>query len=180
MEANTTGSGNTAFGDNALTANTTGANNIAIGDGAGQAVTTGSYNIEVGIAGAATDSKAIRIGTQGTQTTAYFAGIYGSTVKGDAVLVTSAGKLGMVMSSARYKRDIRDMGSRSGGLLKLRPVTFRYKERSQWRASVRPGGGGSRESLSGTGELWSRWQTDDGALPDAQRDAAQRVAEAGQ
>ena len=33
----------------------------------------------------------------------------------------------MVMSSARYKRDIRDMGGRSGGLLKLRPVTFRYK-----------------------------------------------------
>ena len=33
----------------------------------------------------------------------------------------------MVMSSARYKRDIHDMGARSAGLLKLRPVTFRYK-----------------------------------------------------
>ena len=41
--------------------------------------------------------------------------------------MTSAGQLGMVMSSARFKRDIQDMGSRSGGLLKLRPVTFRYK-----------------------------------------------------
>ena len=42
-------------------------------------------------------------------------------------MVSSAGRLGMVMSSARFKRDIQDMGSRSGGLLKLRPVTFRYK-----------------------------------------------------
>ena len=35
------------------------------------------------------------------------------------------------MSSARYKRDIHDMGSTSGGLLKLRPVTFRYKQDPQ-------------------------------------------------
>jgi hypothetical protein len=31
------------------------------------------------------------------------------------------------MSSARYKRDIRDMGSSGEALMKLRPVTFRYK-----------------------------------------------------
>jgi Chaperone of endosialidase len=30
------------------------------------------------------------------------------------------------MSSARYKHDIRDMGSESSALLKLRPVSFRY------------------------------------------------------
>ena len=30
------------------------------------------------------------------------------------------------MSSARYKHDIRDMGAKSAGLLKLRPVTFLY------------------------------------------------------
>jgi hypothetical protein len=30
-------------------------------------------------------------------------------------------------SSARYKRDIRDMGGASAGLMKLRPVSFRYK-----------------------------------------------------
>lgn len=33
----------------------------------------------------------------------------------------------MVMSSARFKRDIQDMGASSDRLLKLRPVTFRYK-----------------------------------------------------
>ena len=31
------------------------------------------------------------------------------------------------MSSARYKRDIRNLGNASAGLMKLRPVTFRYK-----------------------------------------------------
>ena len=31
------------------------------------------------------------------------------------------------MSSAHYKRDIRDMGGASAGLMKLRPVSFRYK-----------------------------------------------------
>jgi len=32
------------------------------------------------------------------------------------------------MSSARFKRDIRDMGEASDRLMKLRPVTFRYKD----------------------------------------------------
>jgi len=31
------------------------------------------------------------------------------------------------MSSARYKRDIHDMNAASSNLMKLRPVTFRYK-----------------------------------------------------
>ena len=33
----------------------------------------------------------------------------------------------MRKSSARYKRDIRDMGDASDKLMKLRPVTFRYR-----------------------------------------------------
>ena len=39
---------------------------------------------------------------------------------------TTTGQLGIVVSSARYKHDIRDMGGKSSALLKLRPVTFRY------------------------------------------------------
>jgi hypothetical protein len=46
---------------------------------------------------------------------------------GDAVIVSNTGKLGIVKSSARYKRDIHAMGGKSSGLLKLRPVIFRYK-----------------------------------------------------
>jgi trimeric autotransporter adhesin len=34
----------------------------------------------------------------------------------------------VIASSARYKRDIHDMGERSQGLYQLRPVTFRYKQ----------------------------------------------------
>jgi Chaperone of endosialidase len=42
--------------------------------------------------------------------------------------VSSTGKLGIAMSSARYKHDIHDMGAASSGLMKLRPVTFRYTD----------------------------------------------------
>jgi hypothetical protein len=42
--------------------------------------------------------------------------------------VTQAGRLGILASSARYKRDIHDMGHASDKLMKLRPVSFRYKE----------------------------------------------------
>jgi Chaperone of endosialidase len=48
-------------------------------------------------------------------------------VSGSTVEVTSNGQLGIPLSSARYKRDIRDMGSASAGLMRLRPVAFRYK-----------------------------------------------------
>jgi hypothetical protein len=44
------------------------------------------------------------------------------------VIVTSSGRLGVVASSARYKRDIQAMGGRSQALMKLRPVTFHYKQ----------------------------------------------------
>jgi hypothetical protein len=43
------------------------------------------------------------------------------------VVVSSTGQLGIATSSARYKHDIRDMGGASAGLMKLRPVSFRYK-----------------------------------------------------
>ncbi|MGO9062614.1 MAG: tail fiber domain-containing protein [Candidatus Binataceae bacterium] len=41
-------------------------------------------------------------------------------------MVNSSGRLGVTVSSARYKHDIRDMGGKSSALLKLRPVSFRY------------------------------------------------------
>ena len=63
------------------------------------------------------------------------------------VVVNSTGQLGIVMSSARYKRDIHDMDEASSGLLKLRPVTFRYKQRPGRGRSVRAGRGGGGEGL---------------------------------
>jgi hypothetical protein len=72
------------------------------------------------------ESNTIRIGTQGTQTATYIAGIFNSSASGGTVEVSSTGKVGMVVSSARYKHDIRDIGQKSSNLLKLRPVSFRY------------------------------------------------------
>ena len=44
------------------------------------------------------------------------------------VMVDSVGQLGTVSSSRRFKFDIADMGDASTGLMRLRPVTFRYKD----------------------------------------------------
>ena len=90
-------------------------------------LTTGSYNIDIGSVGAAGEANTIRIGTPGTQTATYIAGINGSSVMGVDVVVGPTGRLGVVASSARYKKDIQDMGATSDRLMKLRPVTFRYK-----------------------------------------------------
>jgi hypothetical protein len=129
---NTTGQENTAIGvDDALLGNTTGNNNIAVGYKAGNNLSTGSNNVDIGNLGAAGDANTIRIGTQGTQTATYIAGIFNSSASGGAVEVSSTGKLGMLLSSARYKRDIHDMDTASSKLLKLRPVTFVYKRDPQ-------------------------------------------------
>ena len=125
---NTTGSNNTANGLQALYSNTTGSNNIGIGLQAGQRLTTGSNNIDIGNVGQ-DEENTIRIGTQGRQTATYIAGIFGTPKikKACQVVVENTGLLGCVKSSARYKHDIRDMGNASDKLMKLRPVTFRYK-----------------------------------------------------
>jgi len=131
LQKSTIGAGNTALGAGALSANTTGSNNVAVGNHAGQSLTTGSNNIDIGNMGVAAESNKIRIGTHGTQTGTFIAGIYniGVTTGGpEAVVVNNLGQLGMVPSSARYKRDIRDMGQASEALMNLRPVTFRYKQ----------------------------------------------------
>ena len=44
------------------------------------------------------------------------------------VLVDSAGKLGTIKSSARFKDNIKPMKEASEAILKLEPVTFRYKQ----------------------------------------------------
>ena len=116
-----------AIGDFALTNNTTGSENIVIGSIAGSNIIAGDENIEIGTSGPTDESGTIRIGTQTLQTATYIAGISTAGVTGTAVEVASNGQLGIALSSARYKHDIRDMGNASAGLMKLRPVSFRYK-----------------------------------------------------
>ena len=127
---NTTGISNTAIGSGALQSNIAGNNNTAIGFGAGASQTTGSFNIYLDNSGVEAESNTIRIGALGVHTRAFIQGISGvSTAEaGTAVLIDSAGQLGTLSSSRRYKEEIHDMGEASSGLLRLRPVTFRYKE----------------------------------------------------
>lgn len=122
------GTGNTAIGSGSLSANTSGASNITIGVNAGNTLTTGSNNIDIGNVGVAAESNTIRIGTSGTQTQCFVAGISGVTVVGNAVSVNGSGQLGVVLSSRKYKDDIKDIGSISKEIMALRPVTFVYKD----------------------------------------------------
>jgi Chaperone of endosialidase len=125
---NTSGSNNTANGAGALFNNTTGSNNIALGTNAGSNLSTGDNNIDIGNSGVAADANTIRIGTAGTQSATFIAGISGVTVSGATVLVNSNGQLGTATSSRRFKQEIKPMDKASEAILALRPVTFRYKQ----------------------------------------------------
>jgi hypothetical protein len=127
MYGNRTGNYNTASGTDALFSNTSGSTNIAEGYKAGYNLTTGSNNIDIGNPGVAAESATIRIGTTSTHKATFIAGIYGTSVAGNAVVVSSTGQLGVTVSSERYKTAIATMGSNSRKLRQLRPVTFHLK-----------------------------------------------------
>ena len=117
--SNVDGDSNTAVGFDALSNTTTGSNNIAFGDSAGQNVTTADNVICIGanIAGA------------NVSNSCYIGSIFGQTSSGGtAVFINSAGKLGTVTSSRRFKEEIKAMDKASEALFALKPVTFRYKK----------------------------------------------------
>jgi trimeric autotransporter adhesin len=128
LQNNTTGNDNTAVGHDALFNNTTGSNNIALGHGAGLNLTTGSNNIDIGFFGVAGEANTIRIGTQGTQTKTFIAGINGAGITGLPIKVDANGQLGTTPSSARFKQGIKPMNKASETIFVLRPVTFHYKK----------------------------------------------------
>jgi len=71
----------------------------------------------------------IRIGRNATARATFIAGISGKTVaNGVGVIINSSGQLGTILSSERFKDDIKPMDKVSEALLKLEPVTFRYKQ----------------------------------------------------
>src|SRR5205823_1377013 len=118
LEANTIGNNNTASGFQALSNNTTGGSNIALGQSAGVNLTTGSNNIDIGNAGAAGESNTIRIGTAGTQTITFVAGVRGVLVaSAQSVGISPSGQLGVRASSARFKEAIKPMDKASEAIL---------------------------------------------------------------
>ncbi len=134
LSSNTGGGGNTASGDGALQFNAMGNANIALGHEAGSSyTTTESSNICIGNSGVAGESGTIRVGTGQTKT--FVTGINGAMTggTGNPVLIDFNGQLGTISSSARFKDEIQDMGEATEGLLKLRPVTFRYRAQPEGR-----------------------------------------------
>jgi uncharacterized coiled-coil protein SlyX len=126
------------LGRETLTSLGSGNGDVAIGYRAGSKITSGNNNIYVGNADsggnsseATSESNTIRIGAPDQQTATFIAGIVGQTTgDNDAVdvVIDTNGQLGTINSSRRYKEDIQDMGDASARLLRLRPVTFRYKK----------------------------------------------------
>jgi hypothetical protein len=129
---NLNGSNNVALGQWALGSNEIGSNNIAIGGYAGYNNFAGySNNIDIGNQGSSNDNGVVRIGTAGSQQFFYVSGVFGvASSLGNAVdvMIDSNGQLVTKNSSIRFKEDVHDMAAASDGLMKLRPVTYRYKK----------------------------------------------------
>ena len=131
---NTTGSNNTADGEEALE-NSTGDHNTAVGDSALRSLTAGSNNTALStFAGinVTTADRVICIGNNGANVSdaCFIGSIRGVTTQNAnaiPVLIDSAGQLGTVSSSQRFKHDIKGMDKTSEGILALKPVTFHYK-----------------------------------------------------
>ena len=117
LSGNTAGSDNQAMGAFALVNNSTGSGNIAIGSLSGLNVTTANNVICIGhlLAGDNVDNSC------------YIGNIWGKAGGSQAVYVNESGKLGVQVSSRRFKQDIAPMEKASEVIYNLKPVTFRYK-----------------------------------------------------
>ena len=126
--SNTTATANVAIGGGALTNNSTGNGNTALGHNSGSNLTIGHNNIDIGfdVTGDRNEDNTIRIGNG--QNATFIAGISGATVpSGVTVIVGTDGHLGTIVSSRQYKDAIKPMDNSSEAILRLKPVTFRYK-----------------------------------------------------
>ena len=123
---NTTGNSNTANGVGALESNSTGSDNTAIGRSAGFSITgNGNVCIGEGVFGVAGVDDRTYIRNVNTLTQNFSAGV------NDYVTVRlSDGRLGhtAVVSSQRYKEDIKPLAAASQALYALKPVSFRLKK----------------------------------------------------
>jgi hypothetical protein len=115
-----TGDSNTAVGLQALQANTSGGSNTALGINAGSSVTTASNVICIG-------SGVFGANVSNTCFIGNIRGVTTGNMNAVNVVIDSAGQLGTVSSSARFKKDIQPMDKASEAVLALKPVTFHYQ-----------------------------------------------------
>ena len=118
LYSNITGSNNTGVGVNALL-RSTGSSNVGLGSNAGKNLTTGSGNVCIGVNvfGVAAENNTTRIRN-----------IYASVASGRTVYVNADSKIGTLMSSRRFKDEIKPMDKASETILALKPVAFHYKK----------------------------------------------------
>jgi len=148
--SNTRGSGNTATGAAALERNTTGAGNTAIGQAALNENVTGSFNTAIGTAAllaASGDSNTVvgsgaggsvggadhvicigqGVAGANVDNSCYIGSIWNQPGGSQPVYVNSDGKLGLLVSSRRFKDEIKPIANASAVIYALEPVSFRYK-----------------------------------------------------
>jgi uncharacterized coiled-coil protein SlyX len=126
LQSNRTGNSNTALGTSALVSNETSSRNTALGASAGSSI-TGNGNVCIGWAvfGEAGVDNTTYVRNVNTLTQNFSAGV------NDYVTVRlSDGRLGhtAVVSSQRYKEDIKPLDKTSQALYALKPVSFRLKK----------------------------------------------------
>ena len=126
LQSNATADNNTAIGWHALQ-NSTGPSNVGVGSEAGVHLTTGSGNVCLG---------AFVFGNDGESNTTRIRNVYSSVASDRAVYVTADNKIGTLVSSRRFKEDIKPMEKASEAILALQPVTFRYKKEIESNGSI--------------------------------------------
>jgi trimeric autotransporter adhesin len=140
-----TGQENVAVGRRALQFLTDGSNNVVVGWRSGDGLTTGDGNTFIGDRAGTNEgpdvSNVICLGSFGdtqaagqvTPNRTYIDNIVGVATGGPNpsvnVIIDQDGQLGTVVSSREFKKDIKPMDQVSEAILKLKPVTFHYKNR---------------------------------------------------
>jgi hypothetical protein len=134
---NDNGSGNVAIGEESLVNNISGGDNTVLGAGAGANIRLGSNNVYIGSGvdanGPFDESDTIRIGRSPNATYpalhCFIGGIAAGGATANVQVDPTTGELLQVVSSARYKEDIKPMDKASEVIFALKPVTFRYKKK---------------------------------------------------
>jgi len=143
LGSNQTGDANTAIGSDALVGNVIGNGNTAIGSGALQDNTDGSFNTAIGLSAGLDISGTGNVcigqgvfGEAGVDGRTYIRNVntftqnFSAGVNDYVTVRLSDGRLGhtAVVSSRRYKEDVRPLAAASEALYALKPVSFRLKK----------------------------------------------------